>query len=111
MTTNIRQLTLTALFLTGLLAALIWLHTEWSAWKGVMLERRVNQGEPVSAQTLVTTWAHVKELDQVLVPGPHVHIPGLAARPSLIDWRIDMAAKNAQHWDSEFQNLIVRQLQ
>ncbi len=71
--------------LAALIFSLLWLFTAQNSWKGVMLERRINQGEQVSGQTLVKVWKDIQDLDSSFLTGGHVHLPVLAGQLMVLD--------------------------
>ena len=77
---QLQVLIMGALALTALVLSLLWLLTAFNSWKGVMLERRVNQGQSISPDTLLSVWDQIKEVDKAFLPGTHLHLPGLAGQ-------------------------------
>lgn len=74
--------------LAGLVVSGIWLWTGQKSWKAVMLERSVNQDQKVSSQTLIKVWEHSRNLDKTILPGRHVHLPGLISQLGIQDERL-----------------------
>lgn len=67
----------------------IWLWTGAQSWKGVMLERGFEQDREFSDQALKQAWKSSRDLHEKLLPGRHVHYPGLAAQLLILDERIE----------------------
>ena len=85
---NLQIWVIVGVALVGFFASGLWFYTGQKSWKGVMLERKVNRGEDISAETLVQVWDHVRDLDRMFLTGRHVHLPGLASRLVVADENI-----------------------
>jgi len=73
-------LILTLLALAGLGASGLWLWTAQKSCLGLMIERRISQDQPVSPKTLVQVWEQSRNLEQAVLPGRHLHLPGLLSQ-------------------------------
>ena len=67
----------------GLASATSWLVTVSASWPAVLLERAVTLKEKVPQASLLSVWEKSRYLDTALLPGPHLHLPGLAGQQLL----------------------------
>ena len=85
---QVQLLVLAVIAIAGLAASGVWLWTAQKSWKAVMFERSINRDQEVSTETLVQVWEQSRNLDQTLLPGPHVHLPGLISQIVITDLEI-----------------------
>lgn len=84
------QLFITAgVCLAGLILSGMWLWTGHKSWQGFMLERRVEQSQPVTAVALLEVWEESRGLERTILPGRHVHLTGLTAQLLVQEQEID----------------------
>jgi hypothetical protein len=76
---------ITTIALVGFGLSSLWLGTAQKAWKADMLKRITNQGRRIPNMLLLELWQKSENLDQTLLPGGHLHRPGLIAHLLLMD--------------------------
>ena len=91
--------------------ALLWLWTAQKGWKGMMLERRINQEQTISQETLAHVWDNVKELNSTFFTGSHVHFPGLAGQMLIMDESVPAEVRSTVFISSEasIRNALTRE--
>lgn len=72
-----QHLFLAAVSLCGLLVAGLWLVTAGKSWPGVLIERSILRNEAVSMDNFQAFWSTSAELIDTILPGSHLHLPGL----------------------------------
>jgi hypothetical protein len=63
--------------LIGMATSALWLGTAWKSWPGTLLERALNRKETVPPGSLKVLWEKSRNLEQSVLPGTHLHLPGL----------------------------------
>jgi hypothetical protein len=108
---RIQLLVLTAFFLAGWAAAALWVVTAHKSRPGVMLERRVTLGEPVPDSLLIRRWNQVEGLERTILPGRHVHFPGLVSQLVIMNPRLsfDLQAAALARGEASTLNALARE--
>ncbi len=68
---------ITAIALLGLVPAILWLWTAWQQWPAHLVQRAISRGEPVDTVTLQRIWADTQGVEGSILPGRHLHLPGM----------------------------------
>jgi len=79
-----------AIALLGLVPTCLWLWTAWQQWPAQLVQRAISRGEPVDTATLQRVWADVQGVEEGLLPGRHLHLPGMIGQ--LLLERADLPA-------------------
>lgn len=108
---QIQLVSIAVIAAAGFILSGLWFVTGQKSWKGVMLERRVNQGETISEKTLLDVWDKIKNTDQARLTGGHVHLPGLAAHLIIANNRIPLEKRARVLLDGEasIENALARE--
>ena len=67
----------------GVASAILWLATVSASWPAVLLERAVTLKEKIPPASLLSVWEKSRSLDTALLPGPHLHLPGMVGQQLL----------------------------
>lgn len=102
MNLRIMQLPLiAAAALIGLATSALWLGAAWKSRPGTLLERALNRKETVPPESLKVLWEKSRRLEQSVLPGLHLHLPGLIGEKLVQDRRITVVQRVAILLESE----------
>jgi len=76
--------------LLGLVPACLWLWTVWQHWPALLVQQALSRGEHVDTATLQRVWADVQGVEGSILPGRHLHLPGMIGQ--LLLERADLPA-------------------
>jgi hypothetical protein len=93
---NVRNMQLpliAAAALIGMAASALWLGTAWKSWPGTLLERAFDRKEAVPPGSLMVLWEKSRKLEQSLLPGTHLHLPGMIGEKLVQNRQIAVARR------------------
>lgn len=62
----------------------VWLWTSWHHWPGVLMQRAMSRGEKLDTATLMRLRDDLLGVEETLLPGRHLHLPGIVGQLLLL---------------------------